>query len=185
MADARVDPLFEPLGILSKNRTDDGGWRALYKTLWPFVYSGAYRLLRGRTEEAEQASQDVFVRIACFCPFKSLSPNALRSYAWATLRNVVRDRIRAAAKERAVPVGEMEHLLGTVDPGVPEQAEAQDALERILEHLDPLDAKILRLRIEGATLPEIAGGTGLSYTAAGARLHRLRRRLRGLFDKSL
>ena len=97
------------------------------KTPWPFAVAFAYRLQRGRKKEAEQG---VFVRIARYRPFENLTPDALRAYAWTTCGDVGRDRIRAAAKEKAIPAEELEDVLGSAGPGIGEETETQKAMVR-------------------------------------------------------
>ena len=56
--------------------------------------------------------------------------------------------------------------------------EAREWLAMSLRGLSSVDREILSLTIQGYSLSDLAEATGLSYTNAGVRLHRLRKRLR-------
>ncbi len=58
--------------------------------------------------------------------------------------------------------------------------------DELLSGLDPADQQLMKLLIEGYTLPEISSRLELSYSNAAVRLHRLRQTLRKYMqDKGL
>jgi RNA polymerase sigma-70 factor (ECF subfamily) len=56
-------------------------------------------------------------------------------------------------------------------------AQFQDAVRHLWEHLDPTERRVMELRLEGCTTPEIADELGLDKNTLRVRLFRLRQRL--------
>jgi RNA polymerase sigma factor (sigma-70 family) len=166
--DARIG---NALHRLTEDAKDERAWVELYVCLRPYVFAIAYRHLRGNGGLADDVTQDVFVRLAEAPPFPRLGdPGQLRGYVAAMTRNLAISQVRRLAVDSA---REVESLQATEVPPF----EKLLALEEILDELKPEDRRLLELVIEGRRLPEVAELLGLSYSAAGVRLHRLRRRI--------
>lgn len=168
---------------LAQSRTDEDAWRVLYRQTWPFVYAAVYRRLRGSRALAEDASQEVFIRLVRACPFERLlDPDAFRRYVWRVADNVARDQARHAAHRYAIEVSlpEVETSgMGIQNSArIDENLDARDLLRHIVNKVVPADRQMLRLTLQGKTLSEIAKSEGLTYRNAAVRLHRLRQRLR-------
>lgn len=169
---------------LSADPTDEVAWAELYRQLWPFVFAVAYRRLRGTRALAEDAAQEVFLRLVRARPFSSLADeHALRAYVWRVAENTATDYLRRALERQAVEPALEDFGEGQIDVPAPATEregtlELRDLLEEARHALPLVDQQILTLVIEGRDLSEIARATGLSYTNVGVRLHRLRKRLR-------
>jgi RNA polymerase sigma-70 factor (ECF subfamily) len=175
--------LADVLASLAKNRQDDEAWKSLYKGMWPFIWTLVFRRLHGLKEAAEDASQEVFVRLLKSCPFDRLrDPEEFRAYTYTVAVNVSRNYMRLLRVElKNRSVGELDSVQSTMD--TPEgNAERNDLLREIFGQLDERDQQLLKLLIEGYSLGEIASQLGLSYRNAAVRVHRIRKRLQAHLD---
>lgn len=182
-------PLEVLVARLASSPADEEAWRALYRQMWPFVFAVVYRRLRGTEALAEDASQEVFLRLVRARPFRRLrDPDAFRSYVWRVADNVARTYGRRARARHATEVTTPQADVGARDvqrvDRVEEELDAAELLRRMVGDIEPRDRELLRLVVEGQSLPNIAKATGLTYGNAAVRLHRLRQRLRkSLFSK--
>jgi RNA polymerase sigma-70 factor, ECF subfamily len=103
--------------------------------------------------------------------------------------NKVRLRVRShAAQKRAVEreqhFGSEDSLLGlqafvaSREPSPLEAVALTDALEQLMRHLDPLDRRMLELRLQGYNLDEIASATDRSERTVIRTLEEIKLRLR-------
>ena len=175
---------------LANDPVDEFAWGELYRQLWPFVFTVTYRRLRGTRALAEDAAQDVFLRLLRARPFRNFADErALRAYVRRVAENTANDYLR-----RVLGVQSVETALSDLErwhdevPAPPTEREGtvelRDLLDGARRSLPSVDGEILSLVIEGRNLSEIAKATGLSYANAGVRLHRLRKRLRKLLIHS-
>jgi len=175
--------LAEALGRRAADRSDQDSWRAVFFAAWGTGLTAANRTLRGQVDLAKDVTQEAFQRLIKYGNFQELQePEAFLSYFRAVCRNVARDALARLAPELAtqVPLEELETPSHRVEqPATPEElARAQQLRNELLGALDSQDQQLLRFLIEGYNLPEISARLGLSYAAAGVRLHRLRITLR-------
>src|SRR5262249_47942887 len=151
--------------------------------MWPFVLAVLYRQLRGARDLAEDAAQEVFLRLVRYAPFENLQDaSAFRAYLATVCRNVARTYLRQALGHGiAGKFGE------SPESGLPEPAEKStpeaevdlnDMLAHVLTRVDPPDRSLAELLLKGFTLPEIVQKTGMGYNLIAVRLHRLRKKLR-------
>jgi RNA polymerase sigma factor (sigma-70 family) len=183
--------LAEALRRLATDRSDQEAWRILFLGAWGTGLSASNRTLRGQVELAKDVTQEAFQRLIKYCDFQELQdPDAFLPYFRAVCRNVARDALRRLAPELAaqVPLEELDTASPRVEqPATPEQLARAEQLKReLLAALDSEDQQLLRLLIEGYSLPEVSGRLNLSYANAAVRLHRLRVLLRNYMkDKNL
>lgn len=179
--------LADVLKRLKESPTDEGAWGSLYRHLRPFVMAVIYRRLRGEERSAaEDAAQEVFIRLLRSQPFVHIpDEESLRGYVWKIADNVAKshlERVRVAKR------GERELAKsGGVDPDV-EAIDSQGSLlaleifELAETALEFKDRVLFRLLLEGSSLAQAADQLGLSYSNAGVRLHRMRRKLLKLMN---
>jgi RNA polymerase sigma factor (sigma-70 family) len=177
------DTLEEVLERLRDAQVDPEIWRQAYLSLWPFVMATNFRLLGGNTQLAEEASQDVLIRLFRYGRLGSLkSANASRAYIRAVCRNVVRSYLRRSNAEAHATESfdDSRHESFSKQPSSDEEAVANDLKEYLAAGLGESDRRLLELTVAGYGLPEISKSFGISYSAAAVRLHRLRSRVHKL-----
>ncbi len=191
MESVTKDQLAQALHRLAADPSDQEAWRVLFLGAWGTGLSAANRTLRGQLDLAKDVTQEAFQRLIKYGDFGPLQdPEAFLSYFRAVCRNVARDALTRFAPELAqqVPLEELETLSPRVEkPATPEQlTRAKQLRDELLAGLDPADQQLMKLIIEGYTLPEISSRLDLSYSNAAVRLHRLRLTLRKYMqDKGL
>jgi RNA polymerase sigma factor (sigma-70 family) len=191
MESVRKDQLAQALRCLALDPSDPEAWRILFLGAWATGLSAANRTLRGQLDLAKDVTQEAFQRMIKYGDFRQLQdPDAFLSYFRAVCRNVARDALTQLAPElvQQVPLEELEIPSPRVEkPATPEQlTRAKQLRDELLAGLDPADQQLMKLLIEGYTLPEISSRLELSYSNAAVRLHRLRQTLRNYMkDKGL
>jgi RNA polymerase sigma factor (sigma-70 family) len=181
------ETLTDLLRRLAISPVDENAWISLYRRLWPFVIAVMYRRLRGSQRAmAEDAAQEVFVRLLRSPPFQQIQDaDAFRGYLWRIADNVAKSHRRKAWKdERGVQLlPEWRADDEGADLALEEKRfTLEETLHRAQKQLDPKEFELLQLVIEGWSLGEVAGILGLSYSNTGVRLHRLKRKLRNVPD---
>lgn len=174
------DELAFALARLRQSPSDDGAWRSIYRRLWPFVVAVAHRRVRDKGI-AEDIAQDVFARIARYRPYDRIhEPEQFRAYVWRMAVNVANAYARSARRRKRGLQALWDW--GARDPVAPEASDDRLVFEELLslarDKVEPQDHALLGLLLEGRPLAEVASKLGLTYSAAGVRLHRLRHRLR-------
>lgn len=169
------------LDRLANSRNDETAWELLYRKLWPLVMAVTFRILGGRRDLAEDASQEVFLRLLRYCKFDEFrDSNAFKSYVYVVCRNVAVDFLSKFARtsETVTPGPHGESPDSEVEPVTPELiAMLREQLRGLLSELDSPDRQIVQLLIEGLSISEIAVQTGMTYSTVATRLHRMRRRI--------
>lgn len=168
------------LDRLARSRGDEEAWTSLYKLMWPFVLATNFRALGGQRETAEDASQEVFLRLIRYCPFDVLQdPDEFRAYLRRMCVNVVRDIFTKAAREET-PLREpgADETVAAGDQPTPEQgAIAHDLLAFARGRLTEEENQLIEMLVMGLSIGETSQELGISYEAAAVRIHRLRGRL--------
>ena len=163
---------------LTADPSDASAWAELYERYWSFVFAVAYSRSRGARELAEDIAQDVFVRLLRAKPFDRIPGSAaLRSFLYVMTENTAKSQMARLQSRRESP------LLESVEAPVEGSVETQWDIERATQALAPIDQKILSLVVSGMRLKEVASATGLSYSNAAVRLHRLRKLLHRLLEE--
>ena len=168
---------------LAASPDDEAEWAALHRQLWPFVLATTSRRLWRAHDLAEDAAQEVFVRVARTRPFARLHQHhAIVGYFWRVADNTARDfLIHVLPRQTFItPTGltRRPHDACATTVNGEHRLELREWLEGARQTLRPPDREILALVIDGYSLAEIAVVTRLSYANAGTRVHRLRKRLR-------
>lgn len=185
MAQGREPRLDTILARLARSREDQEAWTLLYDLMWPRVLAITFRVLRGVRDRAEDASQEVFIRIFRYCDFRKLrDPGDFQRYLHTVAQNVAKDYLREM-RQAVLDIGqEGVSLEGILHVATPEQvARARELVERLGDELAPEERTLAEFLAAGYTVSEIAHRLGLSYSNAGVRIHRLRQRVRNLLKE--
>jgi RNA polymerase sigma factor (sigma-70 family) len=184
-ADACLASILQRLAV----STDDlAAWEGLYDTTWSFVYASCFRLVRGQGQVAEDLAQEVFLRLARYCSFSRLTdPRRFRAYLWKICYHTALSYLHTAARRAEVSFEELSpetlaNLSG--DSELEQWIAADEALREALSRLSSQDQALTRLVMRGETLSEIATQLKISYSNAGVRVLRLRRKLRRELDRA-
>jgi RNA polymerase sigma factor (sigma-70 family) len=160
------------LARLREARDDDVAWLTLYGGLRIAIASHVRREIEFISPSAvEDVVQEVFVRLAMYCPFADLRDTAtFRAYVRTVTANVCRDYRRR--EKRHQQSSEIEGVEGIVTN---EGTEGEAALEAAILTLEDRDRQLLALKLEGFSAAEIARRLGLTVSNVYVRLHRVRK----------
>lgn len=171
---------------------DQDAWEQIVRQHWRKVFNIAYKFT-GKHDEAEDLTQDVFVKI-----FKSLDTFDRRAnfQTWlvSVARNLCIDHYRSVRKEREtidrqVDPGELTPAATTISPmAALEQADRVALLKKALTFLQPtLRSAVLLRDIQELSYQEIADRLHLPEGTVKSRINRgrteLARQIRRLRDE--
>lgn len=136
------------------------------------LYRLAFSLL-GSQEEAEDAIQDVFLKM--WASQKQLDTvRDPASWSYILLRNLCVDRLRARGDRRQEPVPE-----GLPAEPPPEEDERLQRILSVVRSLSPKSRELLRMRlVEDLPYDEIARQTGQSELALRVAFHRIKNQIK-------
>ena len=183
MSPSRQAKLGECLHCLQRDKDDQQAWRVMYDLLYPRVMATNYRRLGGLKNQAEDATQDVFVRLVKYTDFSQVrTPEQFLGYLKTVCENVCAERFRELTKQTVgLEEGLTEELEEKLTPANPEQlALSEDLLQKLEAELPPEDFLLLQLLAEGYKHQEIANRMDWSYPQTGVRVFRLRAKVRNL-----
>jgi RNA polymerase sigma factor (sigma-70 family) len=168
------------LAQLSTDRQAREAWGSLFEMLWPRVKAATYRAVGGRMDLAEDAAQEVFVRLLRYCDFRKFTeaPNFL-AYLRTVARNTAID-IRREAAWHTVDISEQEVELSRTFPvqSAEQRAATSELFARVWEYLSDDEKVIAGLIAEGFSIREIARRLAITDNALSVRWFRLRTRVR-------
>lgn len=143
----------------------------------PMVLRRCRRLL-GTEEEARDACQDVFVRLVEYR--QRLDGEYPSSLLYRMATNVCLNRIRDRARQPATVDDDRLYRIATAEePGA--QSDARVLLDRLFgRHPESSRTMAVLHYVDGLTLDEVAGETGLSVSGVRKRLRKLSETLRGM-----
>jgi RNA polymerase sigma factor (sigma-70 family) len=168
----------------SSASTDKDSFEAIFTRYYPLVYQLAYRCV-GRSDEAEDITQEVFLRYYRMPP-RATSEAEQRAWLCRVATNLGLNALRAHQRRtsREEQVGEMIRHNAPDEEAQqnPEQhalADEQAALVRsVLAELPERQQAYLLLRSIGLSYAEIAQATGVATASVGALLARAEREFR-------
>ena len=148
-------------------------WAAWYKQAYPRVYYVAFRFARGNVETARDLVQETFTRFLQYGAIHRVTNEAhALSFLIKTCRNLAIDRAARAREISLEDIPEYE-LVAPVEGPI----HLASDLDELLRVLPPAERQLLQWTRDGFSVSDIAKKLNISYTAAGVRLHRIRKRL--------
>jgi RNA polymerase sigma factor (sigma-70 family) len=192
------------LDDLKSNRADKLAWGILYDKLWPYAYAIAFRTLSGDHAATEDICQNTFLRALHYMNFEKLdNPDDLIRYFSTMVHNSAIDFLKSRKEITSTTLGTANDIDFQDEAGVTnvsdaqqarmrgddfpalKQMEAREQLKDLARQLTDRENQLLKLVGLGYSIEEVAAALGVSYVAAGTRIHRLRRRLHKLLtDKN-
>jgi RNA polymerase sigma factor (sigma-70 family) len=186
----KSEALRAAIGALRKARNSEEAWGVIYQALAPMAKGIAFRMLRGDRDAAQDAVHDAFISLYRTADFARLGDGEdLTKYFATVVRNKVLDILRAAASRRTEQISpdtepftdeestEGFDIRADNNPSSEQVTSVGQALAHAAKGLSRPDRVLLSLLMQGYTPSEVATRLGLTYSAAGVRIHRLRERL--------
>ena len=144
------------------------------------------RLARAVERDAEKARDlEQEMHCALWTSLKRFKGDcALKTWVYRVAHNVAADHVAKAVRgPKKVPLEQIETLPDAANP----ESEAAEALvlaqvSELIRRLPALDAQVIVLWLEGEKTADISEITGLSASAVGVRVHRIKALLAGHFD---
>jgi RNA polymerase sigma-70 factor (ECF subfamily) len=143
------------------------------------------RALGRYDDSVEDVAQETFLRLLRAGPATDFqSPDALRAYLRMAAVNTTRSHQRRERRERIIVREEPESFAVEATPSMEADHSLweSEAMRAVLSGLEEADRQYVAWLVEGLPLGEIAAKLGISYSAAGVRLHRLRRKLHKIMN---
>lgn len=172
--------LREILARLSRGDATEEAWTNLYVELWPYIIRTCSRNLGDAYDAAEDAAQEVFMRLAKYYHFRETEPYRFRAYVKRVCVNVCRAYLKRFCRLQMTDFATVLDLLGAA--GGNEELLITAALKG---SLTTDEAALLEFTISGCTVDETAERLQISYGAAAVRLHRLRKKIRFLLARDV
>jgi RNA polymerase sigma factor (sigma-70 family) len=169
---------------LRQNPAKEDSWAAFFRAAWPWIFSHAYRDLRGIQDLAEDVSQDVCLRLLRTPSFPATVEDAehCKHYLRRVTRNACIDLWRKEQRESRTVEGVRTEpsIVRTVGHSDDPAEELSPWLLAAITRLNEGDRRLVEFLVTDRPLPSIAVELGVSYSAAAVRMHRIRARLRKL-----
>jgi RNA polymerase sigma factor (sigma-70 family) len=181
MSPVQKSKLSECLEQLARDKGDQEAWRQVYGLLWTRVMSTTYRALGGLRDRSEDASQEVFFRLARYTDFSRVrTADEFLGYVSVVCDNVAADFLKELVNTTvSLEEGLDDEQQESLTPANPEQLVISEDLLRSFETgLNAEERELLKLVRDGYTDSEIAAHFGWSYGKAGIRVYRLRIKIR-------
>ena len=167
---------------------DQVAWQQFVLLTWPYIRTLANRFVGSfrRLVDEEDLSQEVFLKFARYWRSRILDPPAQSGEElWALLAVITQRTARDAARflhkarrdisrESGAPADELPDHRRPPDAEV----ELQDLLDRVRIGHSPEERRVLALRLQGYTVPEMANRLGCSGRTIERRLRNLANSLR-------
>ncbi|HID06848.1 MAG TPA: RNA polymerase sigma factor, partial [Armatimonadetes bacterium] len=153
----------------------------LFHALANDIYRLAYGML-GHREDAEDATQEAFIRIYLSAKKYNGRGSAMR-WIWRVCRNVIIDFMRQRQQEVLLPPNEIAIAMDEAEWGA-FNSEPTWIVREALHRLKPADKEVLVMHYcVGKSVTDIAQCLGISESGAKMRLLRARERFRALVQQ--
>ncbi len=154
--------------------------------------------------DADDLAQEGMIGLyRAICSFQPEEGNRFITFAVTCVRNQLRDAVKAAGRQKNLPLNNFVSLSGTEDAeteltlseviGGPEtenpeaiylrKEEQKDLLNEMRRILSPLELEVAKLYLEGLSRTDIAKRMGKDEKAVSNALSRIRKKLSGFMEK--
>src|SRR5215831_5073827 len=154
--------------------------------VWEAYHVPLRQFIRAQVRDEQQTDdllQEVFLKIHTYLDTVH-APEKVGNWLYQIARHVITDHHRLQQSRATIPLSdELAERLA-----MPEEAEENEAVQRLLPYILPLAERLPRLyrqallltEVEGLTQQALAEQLGLSFSGAKSRVQRARHRLRNL-----
>jgi RNA polymerase sigma-70 factor, ECF subfamily len=152
---------------------EEEAFRRFHQLYFDRLYQFLLAVARGREQEARDALQETFVRVA-----RSARRFESEEVFWCWLKAVARNAARDAGRKQRRYFDFLQRF--ALNPPVqPSECDLGATLAECLDELNPSDRGLIEAKyLNGETVRELSVGQGTTEKAVESRLMRLRRRLR-------
>ena len=166
-----------PVALLTRGLAagDEAAFREFHRLYFDPLYRFLLLVTRGDSHAAQEALQQTLLKVA-----KHARRFEAEDVFWGWLKIVARNAARDGARKDRRYSGLLHKYLQGIreEAGAGAAEEWRDHLETALLELGPEDRSLLQDKyLHGASMAELAAGTGLTAKAVESRLLRLRRDL--------
>lgn len=157
---------------LKENRRDQEAFAKWYQYAYPIFYHYAFRLTSGNPELSEELCQETIINFITGDSLNQIDDSQhANAYIKVMLRNLYLNKIR---QQRHHKNQLHEHAQSDNSASAFDTIVANEELDLIVNSLKPEDREILWMMMSGESLSDIAEICGLTYSATGTRVHRIR-----------
>lgn len=192
---ARKPDTLEPaLATLAENRRDQKAWEDLYRGLWPWVMATMYRGLGGQRALAEEASQEVFMKLLRYARFNRPGHSAaqFRSFVKIVATGVLADHRRSRSREQKLSTGADSDTAPKLAESVPDPGPSPEhdqvgrsLVDELMRRLNNRDRTVAELFLaHGAAPREIAATTGCDVREVYESVARIKLKAKELLGNS-
>jgi RNA polymerase sigma factor (sigma-70 family) len=165
---------------LRKNPADMAAFADWYREAYPSLFVSAYRITRGQQQLAEDLCQDAILAFVQRKYIRSLKDAAAaQAYLRTMVANAHIDKIRRDALAAAAAADAREDTVASPEGSMI----ARDLYTLLLHRVSPEDHEILAMMFAGDSLSEMAASSGISYSNAAFKVHKIRQIIKEL-DKT-
>lgn len=166
-----------PGGIVLLTQQMAAGNEESFRRFHQLYFDRLYRFLlavaRGREQEAHDALQETFVRVA-----RSARGFDSEEVFWCWLKSIARNAARDAGRKQRRYFDFLQRF-ALDPPAPPDDYDASAALDECLDELNPADRSLIEAKyLQGESVREISASAGTTEKAVESRLLRVRRLLR-------
>ena len=152
---------------------DQSAWDRWFKHVYPRVYYVLYRRTHGNKDISEECTQGAIERFLKYQGLQKVTSDK-ESVAY-----IARTAFNLWAERRLhdaifTPIADEPETEPSYQSGI----DARLDLDRLSSQLSKLNQELIRQLYLGQTVSEIAKLLGISYTAAGVRIHRIKDQLK-------
>jgi RNA polymerase sigma-70 factor, ECF subfamily len=152
---------------------NEEAFRRFHELYFNRLYQFLLGVARGNEQEAQDALQETFVRVA-----RSARGFDSEEIFWCWLKAVARNAARDGGRKQRRYFDFLQRF-ALRPPDQSAECDLSGALGECLEELHPGDRELIEAKyLEGETVREISAGTGMTEKAVESRLLRSRQRLR-------
>lgn len=165
--------------IVKAEPESQSAWDRWFRSIYPRVYLSLFRLTGGSPETAKDLTQGAIER---FIRYKGLdrvsSDHDSTAYLVATGRRLYANELTSQLPES--------RSTWTKGIGQDDRREIDDLIdiETIIRQLDRDEQETMRFFLQGLSIKELSKSLGISYSAAGQRISRARKKMKDLVKKS-